>query len=56
MMDVKSNCLLPQESYHTMILHLRDMPISQFDTEALALEDDKQLLHAPPNLRCLEGT
>ena len=27
---------LPQESYHTIIPHLRDMPISQFSTEALA--------------------
>ena len=36
MVDVKNNCLLPQESYHTKIPHLRDMPVSQFGTEALA--------------------
>ena len=36
MVNVKNNCLLLQESYHTKILHLRDMPISQFGTEALA--------------------
>ena len=36
MVDVKNNCFMSQESYHTKIIHLRDMPISQFGTEALA--------------------
>ena len=63
MVNVKNNCLLPQESYHTKILHLRDMSISQFgmllkelQLERVTLEDEQTTSSFAAKLEMRRGT